>query len=152
MAHNHQHIRIALLNQARDLEVPRTLRPEVLMHQEIIHVPDQDQILQSQAIVLLSMFHRRQIFNLLDLLHLGQFPNRDLIQDLFLDPVLAPQKHQSIRAPDQDLPSLFDQDPDQDQDQLIQKKSKLVQGQDQDLYLDPKKSLVRYQHHQVDLQ
>lgn len=43
--HDRWHIRIAQ-NQARDLEVPLTPHPEVLMqHREIIHVLDQDQIL-----------------------------------------------------------------------------------------------------------
>lgn len=49
MAHSHQHNRWCIhiaQNQDRDLEVPLTLHPEVLMqHPEIIHVLDQDQIL-----------------------------------------------------------------------------------------------------------
>ena len=118
MAHNHRRIHHALLNLVRDLEAPLTLRLKVHMqHQEIIHVLDQDQILQSQIIFHLNVYLQRQIFSLLNLLRRGQFLNRDLVRDLFLDPVLALQKHRYIHAPDRELPSLSNQDPDQDQDQ-----------------------------------
>lgn len=158
MAPNHQHILIILLSQDQDLEAPLIL-PEVLVqHREIIHALDQDQILQDQAIVHLKVPHQRQTFNrLLDLLHPGQFPNRNLVRDLLLDLALDLQKHRSIHALDRELQSLFNRDPDQDQDQdqLIQKKkSELVQDQDQDLCLDLRKVLVHLQHRllRIDLQ
>lgn len=99
-------------------------------------------------------FHRnatrpKQTFDRpLDLLRLRQFPNRDPVQDHFLDRVLVLQKRRSIL--DQPLPSLLRQDLAQDPDQLVQNKLKLAQNQD--LHLDRERVLVHLRHRQIDLQ
>lgn len=101
----------------------------------------------------LNVIRPRKAFDHLpDLLRPMQFPNRDLVQDHFLDRVLVLRKCRFIHVLDQVLPSLSRQDPGQDLDQLVQKKSKLAQNRDQDLHLDRKRVLVHLRHRQIDRQ